>query len=62
MWSDPSLYNETRRWEAAEYRLVQKSTESRTTETGFGELGQVLENRQFKVTEEEMTRLHSDFK
>jgi hypothetical protein len=29
---------------AAEIRLVQRGTESRTTETGIGELGRVLEN------------------
>jgi hypothetical protein len=42
-----------------------QSTESRTTETEdrIGELGQVLESRQAKVIEEEMTRrLHSDLK
>jgi hypothetical protein len=54
--SMPRLYNENVR------RLVQKSTESRTTETGIGELGRVLETRQSKVIEEEITRLHIDLK
>jgi hypothetical protein len=45
----------------AEIRLVQRSTISRTMETGIGELGRVLENQQSKVNEEEMSRkLHSD--
>jgi hypothetical protein len=43
---------------AAEIRVVQRSTKSRTAETGIGELGRFLENGQSKVIEEEMTRLH----
>jgi hypothetical protein len=57
VWSVPRLYNES--VFAVESRLGQRSTESRTTETGELE----LENRQSKATEEEMTRrLHSDLK
>jgi hypothetical protein len=33
------------------------STESTTTETGIGEFGRVLENRQYNVIKEEMTRM-----
>jgi hypothetical protein len=45
------------------YRLGQRSTESRITETGIGELGRVLESRLSKAIEEEMaSRLHSDLK
>jgi hypothetical protein len=48
---------------AAEIGLVHRISESRTAENGIGELGGVLENRQSKVTEEEMTRrLHVDLK
>jgi hypothetical protein len=48
-----------------EYRVGQRSAESRTTVTGdrFGELGRVLENWRSKVIEEGMTRrLHIDLK
>jgi hypothetical protein len=48
-----------------EYRLVQMSTESKTTKTvdTIGELVRVLEGRHSKVIEEEMSgRLHSDLK
>jgi hypothetical protein len=48
--SVPRLYSESR------------STESRTTETGVGDFGGILENRQVQVIEEEMTRLRSDLK
>jgi hypothetical protein len=48
MCSVPSLYNSN--VFAAEIRLVQQSTGSRTTETGIRELGRVLENRKSKVT------------
>jgi hypothetical protein len=60
MWSVPKVYN--RHGEAlgaVEYRLGQRSTESRTTESREIE----LESRQSKVIEEEMKRrLLSDFK
>jgi hypothetical protein len=64
MWAVPGLYNESvfAAKMRLDERLVQRSTESRTTETGIGELGRVLESRQSKVIEEEITRLHSDLK
>jgi hypothetical protein len=56
MWSVPVLYSEgafaTRM--RLDERLVQRSTESRTTEAGIGDVGRVLENLQSKVAEEEM--------
>jgi hypothetical protein len=60
IWSVARVFNE--KVFPAEVRLVQRSTESRTTETGIGELGRFLENGQSKVIEEEMTILHSDLK
>jgi hypothetical protein len=50
MYSVPSLYNKN--VFAAEIRIVQKSTESRTAKTGIRELDRVLENRKSKVTED----------
>jgi hypothetical protein len=53
------LYRHGKGLGEVEYRLGQRRTESRTTETGEIE----LEGRQSKVVEEEMTRkLHSDLK
>jgi hypothetical protein len=59
----PRLYNDS--VFVADIRLVQRSTESRTHETGdkIGKLSRVLEGRHSKTIEEEMTgRLHSDLK
>jgi hypothetical protein len=58
MWSVPTVYNRHgKALGGVEYRLGQRSTESRTTETREVE----LESRQSKVIEEEMTRrFHSD--